>query len=157
MHVADTEEPATTSQTPESQVLHNLMTIGRLLRQRFANDTLDPSTFFLLRHLLSSGPVRLTDLACAASLDASTVSRHAAQMQRNGLIQRSPDPDDGRAHRVAVSEAGRAEYEHALRQRRDLFMRSLEGWDDKDVAQLAHLLSRLVGNIEDITSDTENA
>ena len=50
--------------------------------------------------------MRVTDLAGCANLDTSTVSRHVAQLQRTGLIERTPDPDDRRAQRVELTAAG---------------------------------------------------
>src|ERR1044071_3394617 len=60
---------------------------------------------FPLRHL---GPMRVTDLAEVKQADPSTVSRQAAQLVRAGLARREADPEDGRASRLAVTEAGLA-------------------------------------------------
>ncbi|MCW2809955.1 MAG: putative MarR family transcriptional regulator [Friedmanniella sp.] len=138
-------------------VLDALMSIGRLMRHRVQGDHLDPGTFWLLKTLLGSGSLRVTELAGCANLDTSTVSRHVTQLDRAGLIHRTPDPQDGRAQRVELSEHGRAELQSALTQRRALLTRSLEGWDDADVEQLDVLLARFVGNIESLTAELEQA
>ena len=52
--------------------------------------------------------MRVTDLAAAANLDVSTVSRHVAQLERTGLIARTPDPDDRRAQLVGITDDGRS-------------------------------------------------
>ena len=60
---------------------------------------------FPLRHL---GPMRVTDLAEIKQADPSTISRQAAQLVKAGLARREADPADGRASRLAVTEAGLA-------------------------------------------------
>ena len=71
--------------------------------------------FPILKLLSHQGPLRLSALAQVLGLDASTVSRHAQQLEDRGLLERTGDPDDGRASRVAVSERGHACLGQALR------------------------------------------
>jgi DNA-binding MarR family transcriptional regulator len=134
--------------SPEESVLHALMSIGRLMRQRIAGDSMDPGTFFLLKGLGSQQAMRVTELAALANLDASTVSRHVQQLQRSGLIDRSPDPDDGRAQRVALTPHGRKVLHDGLGRRRALLGKSLQDWDQSDIETLDRLLARLVDSVE---------
>src|SRR3954469_4311848 len=92
--------------TSVNSLMHALLSVGRLMRQRTQGETLDTGSFWLLKTLAASGPLRVTDLAACTNLDASTVSRHVAQLDGAGLIERTPDPVDGRAHRVKVSAPG---------------------------------------------------
>jgi DNA-binding MarR family transcriptional regulator len=64
------------------------------------------SALMLLFPLRFLGPMRVTDLAEIKRADPSTVSRQAAQLVRAGLARREADPEDGRASRLAVTEAG---------------------------------------------------
>lgn len=137
-------------------VLYALMTIGRLLRQRIQGDGLDPGTFWLLKGLAEHGAMRVTELATLANLDASTVSRHVQQMHRGGLIERTQDPEDGRAQRVALSNEGRQMLRRGLTRRRELLARSLEGWDQHEIDTFDTLLTRFVDNIEN-NSELEHA
>lgn len=132
-------------------VLYAVMTIGRLLRQRLQGDVADPGTFWLLKSLAANGAMRVTELAAIASLDASTVSRHVQQMHRTGLIERAPDPDDGRAQRVTISAQGLDILREGLVRRRELLGRGLAGWDPSDLETFDRLLARFVGNIENNT------
>ncbi|HEY5845529.1 MAG TPA: MarR family transcriptional regulator [Microlunatus sp.] len=132
------------------------MSIGRLMRQRTVGDNLDPGTFWLLKTLSAQGSMRVTDLAAYASLDTSTVSRHVAHLDRSGLIDRTPDPDDGRAQRVQLSELGLSQLRESMNQRRALLLQSLRGWDAADIEDLDRLLARFVGNIDQQTQDLEH-
>ena len=137
--------------------MHALMGIGRLMRQRGQGETLDTGSFWLLKTLATSGALRVTDLAACTNLDSSTVSRHVAQLHGAGLIEREPDPVDGRAQRVKLSEAGAARIDAALRSRRALLEKSLESWDRRDLEELDRLLTRFAADVEALTQTVERA
>ncbi len=138
-------------------VMHALMSIGRLMRQRPTDETLDMGTFWLLKTVGTSGTIRVTDLAVYCNLDVSTVSRHLAQLHKAGMIDRAPDPVDRRAQRVKLSSAGQQALTAALQTRRALLERSLEGWAPADLEHLDHLLTRFVGDIDTFTENLEKA
>src|SRR3990170_3275929 len=86
-----------TPDSPEEAVLLLAMQVGKRMRQRYPGDEVDAATIPLLHVLTCTGPIRLTDLAQRMQLDASTVSRHARQLEERGLLERADDPDDRRA------------------------------------------------------------
>jgi len=134
--------------SPVDGVLHALMSIGRQLRQPVTGDTLESGNFWLLKNLHTNGSMRVTDLAGCANLDISTVSRHVAQLQRAGLIERTPDPDDRRAQRVVLTQVGEDTLRTAYERRRALLRQGMADWAATDIKQLGDLLSRFVTNIE---------
>lgn len=138
-------------------VLTALMAVGRLMRQRVDGDELDPGTFWLLKTVGAKGPMRVTELASCSNLDTSTVSRHVAQLDRTGLVERTPDPDDRRAHRIDLTHEGQQLMQAAFHRRRVLLTRALGTWDADDVTQLDHLLGRFVTDIENLNADLEQA
>ncbi len=138
-----------TSPTPHvvDSVLHTTMSIGRLMRQRLAGDQLEPAAYWVLKHL-DQGSMRITELAGSTQLDTSTASRHVTQLERGGLVERSQDPDDGRAQRVGLTAQGRDQLYASLARRREALADSFADWDQADMADLDRLLSRLVTDIE---------
>jgi DNA-binding MarR family transcriptional regulator len=155
MQVADAS--ATSRAKSVDSVMHALMSIGRLMRQRPSAETLDIGTFWLLKMVGTSGTVRVTDLASSCNLDVSTVSRHLAQLHKAGMIERAPDPVDRRAQLVKLSSAGQEALTAALQARRALLERSLEGWAPTDLEQLDQVLTRLVEDIDTLTENLEKA
>ena len=137
--------------------MHALMSIGRLMRQRGQGETLDPGTFWLLRNIAANGSMRVTDIAQHANLDVSTVSRHVAQLQKTGLIERTPDPDDRRAQLVRMTATGQQKLTADLRTRTTLLERSLESWSLEDLDQLDRAMSRFVADVETLTENLENS
>jgi DNA-binding MarR family transcriptional regulator len=49
-----------------------------------------------------------TELGSRANLDKMQVSRAIARMEKDGLLEREPDPDDRRSLKVRLRPAGRA-------------------------------------------------
>lgn len=128
-------------------VLHTAMSIGRLMRQRIVGDQLEPAAYWVLKHL-DRGSMRITELAASIQLDTSTASRHVTQLERTGLVERSQDPDDGRAQRVGLTDEGREQLYASLARRREALADSFAEWEPADMADLDRLLSRLVTDIE---------
>ncbi len=135
----DATEPA----TAEDALVQLMMTVGRRFRARLDGDTIDPSQAALLYTLKCRGALRLGDIAEAMRLDASTVSRHVQQLGDRGFIQRGPDPEDGRASIIELTDAGRTGLTSAFEQRRTVLTEALADWSADDREQLRLQLSRL--------------
>jgi DNA-binding MarR family transcriptional regulator len=136
-------EPA----TAEEAVMVTLARLGRRMRARLPGEELDFSAILLLKGLLC-GPMRVSALAALLDLDASTVSRQVKQLEDRGLVERTSDPDDGRASRIALSEQGRVRLEAGGRRRRELVARLIEPWPPEDREQLRLLLTRLLDDLD---------
>jgi len=147
--------PSERSSTVGSVVLA-LMTVGRLMRQHAAGEVLDPGSIWLLKSLHSRGNMRIRELADCVNLDASTVSRHVAQLTGLGLVERTPDPDDGRASLLAITADGGAQLEQAFERRRALLAQCLDAWPEDDLSQLDQLLTRFVSDVESFHPTQEN-
>jgi DNA-binding MarR family transcriptional regulator len=128
-------------------MLSALMSVGRLMRQRQADDQVEPGTFWLLKTISHRGPLRISDLAAAVQLDTSTVSRHVAQLERTGLIARTPDPADGRAQLVGITDDGQRLLDRAFQRRRELFATTLAGWAPDDITEFERLLTKFAADL----------
>lgn len=135
--------------TPEEAVVGLLISAGRRMRTRQPGDELEPSCFPLARHLMHRGSVRVSDLAALTELDASTVSRHVKMLEQRGIVERQPDPEDGRASLVRLSDAGHAAIEGAFSRRFDRIKAALEPWSQPDRDALQRLLSRLAADLRE--------
>ena len=134
--------------------------IGLLLRRSRAissrlagqlHPDLDGAAFGLLALLQDAGPLRASDLVARLGLDKSTVSRQVASLVGLGLVDRSADPDDGRAQVLTPSAEGAARLAQIRDARRERWEADLGHWPAQDVATLAELLHRLnrIGDARD--------
>jgi DNA-binding MarR family transcriptional regulator len=142
--VSALNEPVPVPETAEDALMSLLMTVGRQMRQRQAGDAIDYSALPILKLLSHQGPMRLSAMAPLLGLDASTVSRHARQLEDGGLLERTDDPDDRRASRLAVSAHGSDCLAKGFETRRRILTGVLEGWTDEERDTLRLLLHRLV-------------
>lgn len=65
------------------------------------------STLSVLHTLGRRGPMRLTDLVATEQIKQPALTSLVAKLSADGLIERTPDPRDGRAALLTLSPAGR--------------------------------------------------
>jgi DNA-binding MarR family transcriptional regulator len=104
---------------------------------------LEPAGVHVIGRLAALGPVRLTELASALGLDPSSVSRQVTAVERAGYVRREPDPDDGRAIRLVLTDKGRQAAASVQQKRAQALKVLTPGWSDHDHEELAALLARL--------------
>ncbi|GAB2611201.1 hypothetical protein GCM10027269_79480 [Kribbella endophytica] len=66
------------------------------------------STLSVLHTLARQGPLRLTDLTATEQLKQPALTSLVARLERDGLVSRAPDPRDGRAVLLSLTDAGQA-------------------------------------------------
>src|ERR1700753_1184626 len=90
---------------------------SRRLRQEAAGETggLTPTSTATLSSIDRHGPLTPSELAEIERAEGPTMTRTPACLDREGLIERTPDPADGRSFLVAVNAAG---HERMVRLRR---------------------------------------
>jgi DNA-binding MarR family transcriptional regulator len=111
-------------------------------------DAVERATYLLLVHLVKDGPRRAGALADAVHSDPSTISRQIGHLVKLGYVERTADPEDGRATLLAATAEGRRVLEENRRLRNERFSRILASWSDGDRAALTTMLSRLATDIE---------
>jgi len=100
---------------------------------------------FPLRHL---GPLRVTDLAEVKGADPSTISRQAAQLVKARLARREADQSDGRASRLAITDAGRTACARLHQARHALLSEALSDWPAERVHAFAGLFEEFNSSVE---------
>ena len=86
------------------------MAVNRLayaMRRPGAATDLTPSRYTALATLAKRGPLRTGDLAEVMGIARPTMSRLADALVDSGWVRREPDPGDGRATQLTLSEPGR--------------------------------------------------
>jgi len=92
-----------------------------------------------LRHA-GGAPLRVTTLAERLGVDTPTVTRKVQQLERLGLVVREADPDDRRAFRISLTEAGNETLDRLTAAKRRWLDRLLTGWSPDEVGEFsAHM------------------
>lgn len=67
--------------------------------------------------IVFAGPITIGDLAAAEQVRPPTISRLVKELEREGLVTRDRDPEDGRVQRLQATARGRRTLEEGRRRR----------------------------------------
>jgi DNA-binding MarR family transcriptional regulator len=132
--------------------------LGRLLRvvrsPRFgdairgrAGIKLDRASYGVLERVGALAPVRLSDLAQELGVDVSTVSRQVQALEQKGLVDREPDPVDGRAMLLQLTRKGKAVRSKVQTAWQGTIAGALVDWKPDDITRFAALLDRFASDL----------
>jgi MarR family transcriptional regulator for hemolysin len=119
--------------------------------QKLGLATAQVPVFGALRNM---GPLSQKDLAKLFHVEQPTMAQLLARMERDGLIQRTPDPNDGRSSLISLTPLA---LKKAIPARNVLLegnKAALRGFTDRETATLTRLLKRIVTNLEEELGDT---
>ncbi|MEV0387873.1 MarR family transcriptional regulator [Nonomuraea sp. NPDC050643] len=105
---------------------------------------LDRPDVQILVDLLDAGePRRIGMIAESLQVESPHVTRHVSALEQRGLVERVRDPDDRRAWRIALTEAGVEAAGKCRRVTSEWFEGALAGWSESDRHELARLMGKL--------------
>lgn len=121
---------------------------ARRLRQE-AGAGLSPSQTAALATIERHGTLTPSELADLERIQRPTATRLLARLEDDGLVTRSPDPQDRRCSLIALSDDGRAVL-RAVRSRKEAFLaQRLRDLGDDDLATLARAAEILERMLEE--------
>jgi DNA-binding MarR family transcriptional regulator len=124
------------------------------LRRLPITGPVDKAALAVLHETHRLGPVRPSDLATQMHLDLSTVSRHLRVLETRGLVTRTPDPHDARAHTIGLTEDGGEVLAHLLDQRAMAIRDAIAHWPAEDRHTLTRLVHQLAEDLNDRHDET---
>jgi len=92
------------------------------------------------------------DFARCATIEQPPMAQMLARMERDGLIQRSPDPADGRSSRITLTKAAEARLPDAVAALLQGNREVLCGFTEEETGLLVALLTRLIANLDEVAS-----
>jgi DNA-binding MarR family transcriptional regulator len=101
------------------------------------------TALLILEQMKDDGTTRMTELAQAVGVTSTTVTRRIQDLEKCGLILRTPDSQDGRASVVNLSKEGRQVADVVGRARFEILRGALEDWSEEDLECLLALFERL--------------
>jgi len=121
---------------------------ARRLRQEAAAETtgLTPTSLAALATIERHGPMTPSEIAEIERVKRPTITRTLGCLEREGLIDRAPDPDDRRSALVSVNGAGRERLRRLRRRKNAYLARRMRDLSDEEVETLeraAEILERM--------------
>jgi DNA-binding MarR family transcriptional regulator len=117
-------------------------------RARAVHEELPPSSYLMLSYLEESGPSRSSAMAEVFAMDKGAISRQVQHLSDLGLVERTPDPADGRAALLAVTDEARLRMAEVQRDRRRWLDERLGDWSDDDLRSFVDMLSRYNASLD---------
>jgi DNA-binding MarR family transcriptional regulator len=107
----------------------------------------------VLAALAAEGPSRLTALATATGIAQPAMTQLVGRMDREGLVVRLIDPEDGRATLVAITNAGRALRSERHQSAHERMAELLDRLSADDQAMLALAMRVAMPMLQQLTRD----
>jgi DNA-binding MarR family transcriptional regulator len=120
--------------------------LDRLLGELFARHGLTRGEFGVLSSLLHAGEPSLTPGRLAAQLICSSgaMTNRLDRLEADGLIVRTPDPEDRRGTRISITKAGRLRVQAATAERDRLDPELVPGLSAAERRELVKLLRKVL-------------
>ena len=141
--------------SPESVLLRSLTHLmarwsSPALQASFADEVgvrIETADIPALYMLGMTGPARASDLADALHLSRPTMSKQLSRLQRDDFVVRTPDPADGRATIVRLSERGERAHRMLVDSGHRMVREALRDWPADEAAHFARQLTRFTAQL----------
>ncbi|MEO6013059.1 MAG: MarR family transcriptional regulator [Devosia sp.] len=118
----------------------------RAIERRLTGGTAGPMPVFLA--LLNGDAQPQKELARSAAVEQPTMANTLNRMERDGLIERTPDPADGRSMLISLTKLGRQQAAQAMDAATTVNALALAALTPQERTQLLDMLQRLIGVLE---------
>jgi DNA-binding MarR family transcriptional regulator len=140
--------PVTASEADVGRMANQLrVVLGRLVRRLRAEHRFPLMHASVLGRLDREGPLSTVDLANAERVRPQSMGQTLAELEAQGLIERRPDPEDGRRTLLELTQPGREVLTEERRRRDGWMARAIEAELDEQerrtLGQAVELLERL--------------
>lgn len=147
---ARSAERTEATRTLERELSTLIRRLKRVVAERATevHPDLQPAAYWILTHLEHHGSQRAASVADQLELDKGAVSRHVQHLLDLDLLDRTPDPEDGRATLLSLSAVAAQRLAAVDEHRRQWFDEALGSWDDDELVGFAKSLGRYNRTLE---------
>lgn len=129
-------------------------TMSRLLGQA-AGQGRSVTAWRVLSSLDRLGAQRVGDLAIEQRVAQPTMTGLIIRLENDGMVQRQPDPKDGRASLVSLSDAGRNEIRGYRQRAIDVLLGGMDAFSEAEQQALARVVPLIQQINEQIAADLD--
>lgn len=127
---------------------HMARLFARGLQSRIKPLGLTTGAFPALLELWDEEGLTQRELTLRLDIEQATMANTLARMERDGLILRRKDPDDGRAQRIWLTEKARALRGPATAAAVEVNANALSGLSDDERQQFMRLMARVIARLQ---------
>jgi DNA-binding MarR family transcriptional regulator len=129
------QKPTTTDTVAVADALRPvLLRVGRELRREARAVGISPEQVSLLVAIKYTPGIGVRDLATHERISAPALTKHVDRLERDGLVVRTPSPDDGRRIGLALTEEGQRVLRRVRSRRTTWLATRLRGLDAHELA-----------------------
>jgi DNA-binding MarR family transcriptional regulator len=108
---------------------------------------LNLAAYDVLGHVITNGPMSLSELSRLAHMQPSALSRQVKLLEDGGHITRTARADDARVSLVRATDRGRDAHARIRTVNDDLLAHQLANWTDAELDHLASQIQRLLADL----------
>ncbi len=135
--------------------------VARLFRRRFEDEArihgVTLPQWRALAEIYRNEGISQVSLAGCIDTDPMTLSGILDRLEKRGLVERYPDPNDSRAKLARLTASGTELVGTARNVGRELYENALEGLNETDRLKLAAGLVRIRENLNKLTAEEKEA
>ena len=154
-------QPESSSQPPQLPELAGqlIAVASRLIRfaARESTSSVPRALARALAVVADLGEPRISDIAAADRISQPTATTIVQKLEERGWVERAPDPNDARAVRIRITEAGLAAQRDFRRAAADALTPRLARLDDDQITALSDGVRALQSLLEPHSTEKENA
>ncbi|SFB03468.1 DNA-binding transcriptional regulator, MarR family [Cohnella sp. OV330] len=117
--------------------------LTRIIIRLPSTQKLSFTTLSVLHTLSRKSPMRLTELTAHEQVTQSGMTQLVTRLERDGLVERRPDPKDGRVVQVHLTEQGAAVIHSRRKERIARMMKFAEGLAPEEMQAIASAIPAL--------------
>ena len=130
------------------QVNHLSRLLVMALRERIASCGVVPGQFAQLLALYERDEVTQSELCAQVRIDQSTMAHTLKRMERDGLVDRRPDPADGRRAVIALTRRARGLEGELVLAAQQINRAATQGFSEEEIVTSLRLITRMIANLE---------
>lgn len=135
------------------QVNHLARLLARALREEIEQFGVSPGQFAQLLTLYEDDSLTQAELCERVQIEQPTMARTLARMERDGLVERHPDPRDARRSLVCLTDSARARRSDLVGAATSVNGTATRGLDQAAVAAFMVTMSTLIDNLQAAATD----
>ncbi|MGO1923591.1 MAG: MarR family winged helix-turn-helix transcriptional regulator [Jeotgalicoccus sp.] len=100
------------------------------------------ASYLILLLISRNGPMGVKNIAEKLHLDISTVSRQAADLMNDEMLEKKQSETNRRSYLYDINNKGWNMIAHIRRGRKQRFSKMINEWEDTEIEEFAHLLQK---------------